>query len=399
MSAIRLAGHDVLSARLALPLFGVGSLEAELDLDEDTAPPTGTVGLTFEDENGDVLTYRVTILDVLAAGDVGRETAGRHRVFAVQGAGALRVVRNWSDYDQCAPRLIAADMLTGESLDIGSLDAYPPLRRWSPPASTGRAALTRLAELLGVAWRVLPDGGVTVAPDTWPPYGGAVPLYTAEPDAHGLCELALDVPDLRPGMTIPPPSGVGLARRVAEVVYTVTGFTFRVSVRLQALAAPGGGETRDAFRAAVQSVLPPSRLLVPHFATVVVQEGDGSLSLRLDGEAPPRLTLSGVPVYLGLPGRRVKVPGGTQVLVEFVGGSESTPIVRNFVMGSPLTEETIDGGTVPLAKRGDTVDCGFFTIGPGPIYALAPAPAGTPGAVQVTGTITSGTVGGGKVKG
>lgn len=345
MSAVRLAGLDVLSARLALPPLGIGTLEAELDLDEGTDPPSGTVDLTFEAENGTSTVYRVTVLDVLPGGDAGRENVGRHRVFAVQGTGNLREEITGSSYEELSPRLIFEDLLAGEGQD---LDGVPDaeIKRWDTMAGAARTGVTRLAASLQLTWRVLPSGVVKVGPETWPEYAGSLPLYTAEPDAYGLCELALDAPDLLPGMSIPPPSGSGDQRKVAEVVYVLTADSFRARVRLVLASGPGDGSTRALFAAAVTSVLPPQRLLVPHLATVVMQEQDGTLGLRLDGKAPPRLSLSSVPMMPGLPGCTITALGGARVVVQFMGGEEDSPVVTGFAAMS-MGATVLTGTTAP----------------------------------------------------
>lgn len=398
MSAIKLAGHDVYSLRLALPLEGVGTLEAELDLDAGAAPPSGTVTLTYAAEGKPLSSYTVTVLPSIGGDDSGRESIGRHRVFAVQGAGTLRRNVEGLDYADIAPRLVAEDLLAGEASDLSALSSLPVLPRWSRPAGTARAAIARLARRVGLGWRLLPSGVVRLAAETWPVYGTTAPIYTAEPDAYGIAELALDAPDLLPGMAVLRPDGRA-PYHVAEVVYSVDDGALRARIRVQ---RPGGvtSPSLQDWRDAVSVALPPLRLFVPHFGSVVDQDpSTGEVGVRLTGRDPPMLTLSAVSVWPGLPGRKVLLPLGARVLVHFVGGSEETPVVLGHDWGGAFDEEKIDGGETPLARRGDAVDCGYFTVGPGPAYALAPATIGVPGAIPITGSISAGTVAGGKVKG
>jgi hypothetical protein len=95
----------------------------------------------------------------------------------------------------------------------------------------------------------------------------------------------------------------------------------------------------------------------------------------------------------------VRLPLGARVLVHFIGGDEDTPAVLGHEWGGAFDAEQIGDTAVPLAKVGDLISCGYFSVGTGPAYALAPVPKGAPGAVQITGSITSGTVAGGKVAG
>lgn len=401
MSAtVNIGGHEVFSFRLALPLLGVGSLEAEIDLEPGATPPSGTVTLTIAAEGRAPAAYLVTILPSIGGDDAGREAIGRHKLFAVQGTGSLRARIAGIDYADVLPRLIAEDLLSLEASDLSALSSLPPLPRWSRPAGTVRAAFSRLAERLGMGWRVAPAGAVTLAPETWPAYATTAPVYTREPDASGVGELALDAADLLPGMTILRPDGrPGDPFRVAEIVYSLAGGAFRAQIRVQ-LPDGGDGPSLVEWRRAVGVALPPLRLYVPHSATVVDQDPTtGALGLRLDGRDPPMLTLSAVPLWLGLPGRQVLIPLGARVLVHFAGGSEETPVVLGHEWAGGFTLERIGDNQNPLAVQGDGVDCGWFTIGPGPAYALAPAPPGAPGAVQITGSIASGSAAEGRVVG
>ncbi len=398
-ASVQIDGHDVYTLRLALPLLGIGSLEAEIDLDPGATPPSGTVLLVFAVEDKPSISYLVTILPSIGGDDAGREALGRFRLFAVQGRGALREAIDGTDYADIDPRLIVEDLVSGEDSDLTSIQSLSTLPRWST-SGTPKASLTRLCSRLELGWRVLPSGAVRVAAETWPAYATAAPIYTAEPDAYGLAELALDAPDLLPGMTIlRPDDRAGDPWRVAEVVYTLGDGAFRTSIRVQ-LATGGQGPQLEHWRRAVGVALPPLRLFVPHTATVVDQDASsGALGLRLDGRDPPLLTLAAVPFWLGLPGRRVRLPLGARVLVHFLGGNEDTPAVLGHEWAGAFDAEQIGDTAVPLAKVGDVVNCGYFSVGTGPAYALTKVPQFAPGATLITGSITSGTVAGGKVAG
>lgn len=343
MSAdIQLDGHDVYSLRLSLALLGVGTLEAEIDLDPDATPPSGTVLLVFAVEDKPSLSYLVTILPSIEGDDAGREALGRFRIFAVQGKGVLREAIDGTDYADVDPRLIVEDLVSGEDSDLSAIQGLSTLPRWST-SGTPKASLTRLCSRLELGWRVLPSGAVRVAAETWPAYATSAPIYTAEPDAYGLGELALDAPDLLPGMTVPRPDDrAGAPWRVAEVVHTVVDGIFRSSIRVQ-LPAGGQGPQLERWRRAVAVGSPALRYYVPHLATVVEQEQDGSLGVRLDGFEPPLRTLAAVPLMPGLPGCLVTVLPGARVVVVFAGGDEASPIIIGFGPGS--TGVTILTGT------------------------------------------------------
>lgn len=342
-ASVQLDGHDVYSMRLALGLLGIGTLEAEIDLDPGATPPSGTVALTFAVEGAAAQSFKVTILPSIGGDDAGREALGRFRLFAVQGKGVLREAIEGTDYSDIDPRLIVEDLVSGEDSDLSAIQDLSTLPRWSTSAGPGRASLTRLCSRLELGWRVLPGGAVRVAAETWPAYATTAPLYTAEPDAYGLGEIALDAPDLLPGMTIlRPDDRAGDPWRVAEVVYSLVDGAFRARIRVQ---RPDGGQgpSLETWRAAVAVALPALRYYVPHLATVVAQGDGGTLGVRFDGHDPPLLTLDAVPMMPGLPGCLVTVLPGARVVVQFAGGDEASPIVTGFGPGS--TGVTVLTGT------------------------------------------------------
>lgn len=411
-ASIQLDGHDVYSMRLALGLLGIGTLEAEIDLDPGATPPSGTVLLTCAVEDRAAQSFKVTILPSIEGDDAGREALGRFRIFAVQGRGALREPIDGTDYADIDPRLIVEDLVGGEDSDLSEIQDLSTLPRWSTSAGPGKASLTRLCSRLDLGWRVLPSGAVRVAAETWPAYATTAPLYTAEPDAYGLAELALDAPDLLPGMTIRRPDDrAGDPWRVAEVVYSLADGAFRARIRVQRPAG-GQGPSHETWRAAVATALPALRYYVPHFGTVVEQDAStGAVGVRLDGRDPPLLTLAAVPLWLGLPGRRVLVPLGARVLVHFVGGDESTPAVLGHEWAGDFTSEQIGDNAAPLAREGDvsgrlvfdsvlglfyspTADGPYQPVASNPNTPTAPpAPttAGTP-IVLAVGTVADGRV-------
>ena len=342
-ASVQIDGHDVYSLRLALSLLGVGTLEAEIDLDPGATPPSGTVALTLAVEGRAPISYLVTILPSVGGADAGREALGRFRVFAVQGKGVLRSSIGGTDYADIDPRLIVEDLVRGEDSDLTANQDLSTLPRWSTSAGTARASLTRLCSRLDLGWRVLPSGAVRVAAETWPAYAATAPLYTAEPDAYGLGELALDAPDLLPGMTVlRPDDRAGDPWRVAEVIYSLIDGAFRARIRVQRPAG-GQGPSLETWRAAVGVALPALRYYVPHLATVVSQGQDGTIGVRFDGFEPPLLTLDAVPMMPGLPGCMVTALPGARVVVQFAGGDEASPIVTGFGPGS--TGVTILTGT------------------------------------------------------
>lgn len=355
-------GANVLSLTLSRPLWGVGALEAELDVGEAQPPADGSAQvLAFAVAGGAPVTYACTIVE-------SRPHVGRASVFAVLGAGGMRGTVAAVDYAEVAPSVVVADLLrdageVGDPAALAALANLPHLPRWSRPAGIARAAMGRLVDRIGQLvgaswnWRITRAGQVWLGAETWPAYvsttqpsSAAQPYYTEEPDARGIGTVALDAPDLDPGSTVLPPDDQVAAGplRISSVVHTVTeDGVARTRVTI-AETVPGKGRERNTWKRAVEGALPPQSLRVPWFATVVSQDADGAVGIRLEDGAP-MLTLSGVPLWLGLPGYLVEVPGGAQCIVEFVGGREDKPVVRAFAQETPFTTLTVGrlnaGGT------------------------------------------------------
>lgn len=401
-SAIAFGDYNVLSFSLVRPFRGVWMLEAEIDVGDDAAP-TGAQVLSFTVANGSPITYACTVID--SSVHVGRAT-----VFAVAGTAGLREHVIGRDYGEIAPRLAVEDILAdpvtaagverpefADEVALAALDALPKLPHWSRPAGTGTAALSRLVETIGAGWRVLPSGRVRVAVETWPAWPGGQPYYIDEPDARGIATLALESPDLAPGMTILPPDdqaekGAG-PLRVSDVIHSVDeGGRFRTRVRVMPAERATAGRTRGEWTRAVRGALPPLSLRVPWPATVVSQDADLTLGLRLDEiDGAPFITLSGVPIWPGLPGYQVEVPSGARCMVEFMGGDERYPVVRNFAPGTSVTRLRFDGGNAGFARVGDSALSNWYTIVPAGLgYTLNPAPPGASGAFQIVSLINSG---------
>jgi hypothetical protein len=409
-STVALSGFVVLSFSLTAGLFGVPTLQAELDTGDSPAP-TGEAVLSFATPdpahpNGEPLevTWKFTIIDSAA-------TLGRCTVFAVAGAGALREHVDGIDYATIHVRHAVEDIVrdalrggVGEVADpaaLAALDALPPLQRWTRPAGSGLAALGLLCRRAGIDYRIGPTGLLWVGAETWPRYTGHTtgqPYFTREPSAHGTTEVALDAPDLLPGQTMLPPENIpGSPLRVSGVLYELAaGGAFRAHVTIASASDPAGavseGRTRDLWRRAMTSLQPNPLFRMIWAATVVDQDPSTfAVGLRLDPtDGPPVLTLSSVPVWPGLPGACPTVPLGAQCIVEFLGGREDKPVVRSFAAGTAMTQiQFLDSGGSPgtrkIVRDSDSVTCiDLLYAGPGTLTAV---PAGT-GTVQITGTVS-----------
>jgi hypothetical protein len=87
-------------------------------------------------------------------------------------------------------------------------------------------------------------------------------------------------------------------------------------------------------------------------AKVVAQNAD--LTLELQPETAKLPALSKVPIAVGIPGAKVKMAAGAQVLLGFEGGDPKRP--KAMLWGeSTIVELTLNGGTRNVAHVGSTV--------------------------------------------
>ncbi|WP_170229376.1 hypothetical protein [Polyangium fumosum] len=113
-------------------------------------------------------------------------------------------------------------------------------------------------------------------------------------------------------------------------------------------------------RLVAQSLAVPLQYLAVHDATVVAQGADGTLDLRLDSAEIPGL--SGVPVWLGLPGIRVEVAKGARVKVGFSEGDPGKPFAGLWETDAAMIRIVLGGGTKAVARVDDATDSGTLVL-------------------------------------
>lgn len=123
----------------------------------------------------------------------------------------------------------------------------------------------------------------------------------------------------------------------------------------------------------------PLEYLATYDATVVAQNQDGTLDVRLDDPKMP--SLSSVPIFLGLPGLRVEVSKGAAIKVGFSGGDPSKPFAGLWATDAAFIRIVIGGGRRAIARVDDETDSGtlvFRTIThPAPLCTVEWRPPGT----------------------
>lgn len=341
-------GAPILRGVITLPLVGAWRAELEVQAD-DAAALTGDVTISVGTQ-----TFRGVSVDV---GDY----AGRVKLRIVGGKGGLGKPTAAKYYASIPARVVAADALSegGEALsttsDAGILGSVLPF--WTRVAGTVAESLEQLVDELDATWRVLDDGTVWVGTDMWTEAKLGRAVVTGESPADARAELALDAHALRPGMAYG-------GKRVGEV-------EIRIAPDVVRTVAWFGEQRGDVLRAALASLVRQETKHIDFYVirggSVVSQNGDGSLELKLDDPRFPGM--SKVPIAYGIPGIEAKVASGARVLVEFEGGSPAKP--RAVVYDSAkLTQITIKAsakviidapdvesqkGGRPLARVGDPV--------------------------------------------
>lgn len=149
-------------------------------------------------------------------------------------------------------------------------------------------------------------------------------------------------------------------------------------------------DEREAMAAAIETILSPKSLRVLHKAIVVDQDADGNLGVKMPSDAAPSATAKPVPLWLGLPGfsARMRTSATPEVSVGFHEGSEAGAYAALFptypqgVRSSadlPVDYISFGGGTLPIARKTDRVDCGQLII-----RNLPPLPGPIPAGIVIT---------------
>lgn len=364
MSTITLATatglFDVLEGSLCLPLTGAPI--ATLELPEDAAPELGPAALLIAEGDADPVTFQGVL-------DFSRAYQGRTSVTWIGGTGALGGTTAATHYTAIAQQVQRADVVTailaaaGEVLsDTATLPA-DTLPRWTRVAGESWAtALRRALDGTGYGWRILDDGQVWVGAESWP----AAELGGIELDQDLTARTltaAYSEATLRPGTVLAD------GRRVLRVTFGADG---RAVVELDADSTGA-----DALAALLAPRIPADPYARIWPGSVVVQNADGTIDVRLDPGAPvedlPRLRFDA-----GVRGARYVLPAGSRVRVAFEGASPSGA----YAFGAPTAPDAAKG----VARLGDHGNTGTLSItGAGALTIVYTSPAGS----VSTGVITA----------
>lgn len=315
---------DALEADLILPRAGVWGAHLELP---DDLQISGAATLTIAgDNNGASASFVGTVRRALP-------WRGRTRVVLAGGAGGLMAPLEPREYlagiKPVRPALVVAHVAAaaGEQLAAGVEDALAGsgLERWTRTAGRGVEALDVLADHFGWTWRILADGTLWVGVETWPVSAGDLGEVWSDDGDDGRIDCAPPVASLRPGETVI----TDAPRQLERVTYRVRAG----SVRAELLYSVTG----DAPPRAAPLVFREA-----HAGTVVLQNSDGTLELKMDD---PRLPgLRSVRFKPGVVGARCTIAAGERVRVVFAEGDPSQPFAAALDMDDSASKGVVRVG-------------------------------------------------------
>lgn len=381
MSFATLEGFRVTAAEVHLPQYGAWWATVELD-DESTL--SGSV------------TLKIGALDLVGTIDRGRSFAGTSKYRIVAGANGWRTTVAAKGYASGALQMstVLADAArdSGETLVSGYTDRSlgTSFAREAAPASNV------LDELVGSdGWYMRADGATVLDARTDGAVDQPYRVLNYNPPAR-VAIVDTDNPEaFEPGKTI--------AIETAELVISalslrVTRKGLRLHVELAESATEGRLER--AVRAAVAKLLPRQlAYLGVHEYRIVAQSAQLlDVTPRYRDRGLPEL--AGVPQYPGLHGTETDATVGATVLVSFLNGDPTRPIVCGYerpeATGATATQIRLGGGVLRVARESDTVTGGYLRFNPAiplleystdaavwvPVTVVSPA--------TITGQITSG---------
>jgi hypothetical protein len=367
------------SGEIAMPRIGTWVADFALD----GAPPTGACTISVADG---AVVFRGTVVRTNSF----RE---RHSVLVVGGAGGLSGYVPHKHHRAVPVETPIGAILADAGETLSSTSDAATLRTrlaaWSRRAGTGGDALTTLLDDVGAAWRVLDDGTVWVGAETWPAATVAMQV-TSDGGTQDSAEVATDLPVLRPGTTVG-------GRKVSTVIHRFDPNRVRTKLLYERGVMD---RLRGALFGLARQALAPVDYHPSYAATVVQQQGNGDLEVRIDDERFKRegngTGIAGVKVWPGVPGISYLLRRGTRVLVGFLDGRGEVPIVTGWRSEAPervtLEADRINLGedaTRGVARLNDTANVGTLTavaVPPNGVTITYTPPSGAPVAIALVGT-------------
>ncbi len=306
MSTATLQGHAVTSCRISLPAWGVPFADVEIAVAETL---TGRVTLVLAD-----LTFVGTVLD-------GGIVQGRARYRIIGGAGGWgRTIAAKPYANDLGVKF--STLLTDAASACGETLGTVPAGTAGPAyVRASAAASTVLDDLFARGWYVDLAGVTQIGARAVTTYAGGAPRTGPDP-ADSRIELAADaIATLIPGVTVDGTEAV-------DVEHALEGGKLRTTLwgrREQRT----GNRAAAALVAAIEHQTASHRYFAPWEYRVVSRSGE-RLNLQVVRAASGMPNLSSVHVRPGVAGLRARPKLGSLVVVAFVNGDASRPMVVSF---------------------------------------------------------------------
>lgn len=304
MALATLNGETITRMRLTMPR--VGAWVADVEIDSSSAPSDPVV-LTLGD---------LTLVGAMYSG--GTPFHGRTRVRIVGGAGRWRSHVAAKGYTSIAGGVSLSTVLGDAAREVGETVVIPDDRTIGDAYAREDGPASRLLWQLAGEWYVRDDGATVIASR---PDGAISDAFdvVAYDGASDMITIASDTfASFRPGRTVS--TSVLGSRRIGTVVHVVD----RARVRTELWSA----ELGRAVDAAVRE-LDPMRRFHGVFEYIVYEHlsvgGTLDASPAFDSIGLPSLRTR--PVFASPIGGRTQLLPGARILVAFVNGDPSRPIV------------------------------------------------------------------------
>ena len=274
------------------------------------------------------------------------------------GAGGLVKQLQPKMYDfQVNAGLVANDIANecGERISAASAPVLASaLSSWVRRAGSAAEQLNALCDAIGAVWRVELDGSILLIRDTYPtiagwdhdiPEGGWHARYNALRVISN--ELAA-APGQGYVSDIP---GLTSTRRIVSVCYC-TGDGPECWLYFAPEAEPATNNEAEPLRRFIRETMRDTQNLVTLSGRAAVQRLDGSVDVYPDDKRLPALT--NCIVRPPVPGGRVTINPGTQVVIVFENGDPRQRVVIAYGQGSPTAAVSLVGDST----QADTISIG-----------------------------------------
>jgi hypothetical protein len=314
---ILLNGLSCVSARVVTPWQGVWFADVDVDLGEVPVAPTGAAVLLIG------TTSLVGTIDDRASGRFGTKA----RVRLVGGGGGWDTVVSAQHFHNDGGVLLAA-VLSATASSVGEIVApADPTQRLGVDFVRTAGAASRV--LAGLDWYVTFAGVTVVGPRVVTPALPSIEVLSFDPNTQRL-ELATD-DVVQPGTLIVDPRFSALTVRDVEQTFNEAGS------RAVAWCSSSSGSRLGAALANLARESVGVAFLKCYRYRVIAQAVDGRLTLQAVKRAAGVPDSVSIPVWPGVAGVSAKLLPGSEVLLEFIDGDASQPVVRGFQPdGEPL---------------------------------------------------------------